>query len=488
MNRGVLFFVVFLSTLYASYLLNIVDCSGSMAGTPSSSSVSKMEITKNALTEIINKYNGLLAIMAFYGCEDDDDPFSGDIHVVLNFTDNKTEALNSLSSLTPSGFTPIIESLDQAKIYLQSQGIYGDCTVILLTDGEESCYIGNETEGLLNAMEELKNATNCELYVLGFDVGSSTNDFYNKTLKDHYFNVHNETELHDALETLSFLVSYVPPTFFSGVYNSSFILVNVSSTYVSNYTISLFDETLNIVNTSVCNNVYTCFVNFSGLSEGLYYFNATVCKQGNCTTLSTQVINLSFSSPPISNTSSNMSSNASIPSLNITILSPTNGSNISSPINFTYVLSLPYPSTLFVFGVVNKTFSCSNTFCSFLSYLPAGWYDVMVQSCNVTCVSKNVTFYVFEKPSSCTLQLMLKNWALKPIMIERIIVYDNSYDYVFPLYLTLSAGERKVLNLKNDVFCPYISGEKKGLLKIVLEWQDAFNNKGRELFELYVEH
>jgi len=83
---------------------------------------------------------------------------------------------------------------------------------------------------------------------------------------------------------------------------------------------------------------------------------------------------------------------------------------------------------------------------------------------------------------------MLKNWALKPIMIERIIVYDNSYDYVFPLYLTLSAGERKVLNLKNDVFCPYISGEKKGLLKIVLEWQDAFNNKGRELFELYVEH
>jgi hypothetical protein len=81
------------------------------------------------------------------------------------------------------------------------------------------------------------------------------------------------------------VVNYVNPTDSSGSYLArDHILINVSATdlHFSNLSISVYNSSLQLVNYSyVTSN--TLFVNASGLTDGMYFFNATACDlAGRC--------------------------------------------------------------------------------------------------------------------------------------------------------------------------------------------------------------
>ena len=85
------------------------------------------------------------------------------------------------------------------------------------------------------------------------------------------------------LDTTKPLIQYVSPTETSATYlNRNYVLVNVTATdsSLSNITIRLFNSTRAQINSSN-STTSPLFINFSGLSDGQYFFNATAVDQLN---------------------------------------------------------------------------------------------------------------------------------------------------------------------------------------------------------------
>jgi hypothetical protein len=93
-------------------------------------------------------------------------------------------------------------------------------------------------------------------------------------------------------------VSFASPTSFSGDLIYDDLLVNISFANVDNATINLYDSAGALVNSTINDSGSPFFLNFSGLSSGVYYFNASGFSGGsvnNSVTRNVLVINPSAS-------------------------------------------------------------------------------------------------------------------------------------------------------------------------------------------------
>jgi len=101
--------------------------------------------------------------------------------------------------------------------------------------------------------------------------------FINATVNDTSNN-ENQTETRTiVLDNVAPAIAYNPPTETAGSFiNRDNILVNVTATDVNlfNITIRLFNSTLAQINSSTTSSSPN-FINFSGLPDGLFFFNAT---------------------------------------------------------------------------------------------------------------------------------------------------------------------------------------------------------------------
>jgi hypothetical protein len=114
----------------------IIDASGSMA--TKIQGRSKMEIAKQALTELLLSLPPTtdVAVRA-YGHRSKKD--CADIELLANFGQQRSAIAARVSTLKPFGMTPLASSIaEAAKDFAGREG--QDNTVILITDGEETCH------------------------------------------------------------------------------------------------------------------------------------------------------------------------------------------------------------------------------------------------------------------------------------------------------------------------------------------------------------
>src|SRR3989338_3446834 len=126
------------------------------------------------------------------------------------------------------------------------------------------------------------------------------------------------------VDTIIPTINFTNPTLASGVFrNQNYIEINVTAndTNLANVTIRLYNSTNNLINSVIDGSPF--YVNFSGLAEGIYYYNASVNDTaGNTNNTETRTIFLDTTAP------------------NGTILAPQNASytNVTSQ-NFTLNLT-----------------------------------------------------------------------------------------------------------------------------------------------------
>lgn len=108
-------------------ILFIMDCSGSMKDD------NKLEDAKKAAQRTINRLNGLfeIAVIAFFDCDR--------IRVLQDFTDNKQAVINTILGLSPDSATPLADALVFGSEYLMKNAKYENKSLIVLTDGIETC-------------------------------------------------------------------------------------------------------------------------------------------------------------------------------------------------------------------------------------------------------------------------------------------------------------------------------------------------------------
>ena len=124
----------------------------------------------------------------------------------------------------------------------------------------------------------------------------------NATANDSAGNT-NQTETRTiTLDTTAPTISYVAPTEDSGVFrNQNFVLVNVTASdpNLDSIVIRLYNSSNDEINSSTTTTSPN-FINFTGLSEGLYFYNATANDTiGNNANLTTRNITLDTTNPLI---------------------------------------------------------------------------------------------------------------------------------------------------------------------------------------------
>jgi hypothetical protein len=113
-------------------ILIILDTSGSMSDRLSKTSERKIEGAIKAARELVKGTIGPAewALMTYDGCRP---------RIVVNFTSDSAIIVNTLERIRARGNTPLAASLELAGEYIQSNGMYTTCDVVLLSDGMETC-------------------------------------------------------------------------------------------------------------------------------------------------------------------------------------------------------------------------------------------------------------------------------------------------------------------------------------------------------------
>lgn len=128
--------LAFVSFAQGPYLL-VIDASGSMDDFMPGSEETKMDVAKTAAKSFVDKTSGEIGIVVFEDCDYDEDPYTGDIRLAQSFTTDKVLLKSRIDELEPRWDTPIADALAESKSYIESSK--GRGTIILITDGEETC-------------------------------------------------------------------------------------------------------------------------------------------------------------------------------------------------------------------------------------------------------------------------------------------------------------------------------------------------------------
>lgn len=120
------------------YLL-VVDASASMGDLmPPEEEETKMDAAKIAAKSFVDKTSGEIGIVTFADCDEGGDLYTGDIRLVQSFTTDKDLLKSRIDDVEPEwGDTAIADALKESKSHLERTKKRG--TIILLTDGEETC-------------------------------------------------------------------------------------------------------------------------------------------------------------------------------------------------------------------------------------------------------------------------------------------------------------------------------------------------------------
>jgi Ca-activated chloride channel homolog len=143
----------------------ILDASGSMLGRVGKEE--KMAAARRVMKESIAKLpdNAEVGLIA-YGHRRKND--CADIEVLSQFKPIDKQGLGvQIDALKPSGMTPITNSLQQAFEVVRAQQANGAVTVVLVSDGLETC----QGDPCKLAADAKKAGLNFVLHVIGFDVG-----------------------------------------------------------------------------------------------------------------------------------------------------------------------------------------------------------------------------------------------------------------------------------------------------------------------------
>ncbi len=206
---------------------------------------------------------------------------------------------NTEASPNP-GVSPFNGSIDELRIWNRS----------LSADEVTQQYMSNlrkyDTDKWNLYVNQSKNSTD------GLDDGTYT---YFSSAKDNVGNENLTETRYFTVDTTNPQINFVSPTNNSGVFVSrNYIEINVLVTddNIDTITINLYNSTSDIIQTNT-SSTSPFYINYTGLSDGLYYYNSTANDTlGQTNSTETRNINLDVIFP------------------NITILSPTNGTTYNT--------------------------------------------------------------------------------------------------------------------------------------------------------------
>jgi len=152
----------------APYLI-VFDSTGSMDSSLPNSSQTKMEAAKIAADNFIDRTNAEIGLVVFEDCDSGGDISSGGIQLVQDFTTDKAALKSSVDALSPTGDTAIANALEESKAYIESSR--GRGTIILITDGEETC--GGDPVSVASAIYSENIGT---VNVIGYQIGGDAEE------------------------------------------------------------------------------------------------------------------------------------------------------------------------------------------------------------------------------------------------------------------------------------------------------------------------
>lgn len=195
MNKVILALLVLAAAVYAKPLLLIIDASGSMDETLDSGKT-KLETAKEVAINTINGYGDEIALMVYTDCDSYGDPSSGDISVWEDFTTDKATLRQKIESITSYGSTPIADAITEGTAYVQQTR--GAATIVVLTDGEETC--GSDSDVVASLQSARSNGM--DVRVVGFALSNSSQTALSSTVAQGggtYYGAQDQLSLQSAL-------------------------------------------------------------------------------------------------------------------------------------------------------------------------------------------------------------------------------------------------------------------------------------------------
>lgn len=179
-----------------SRVVFILDASGSMLGRVGQEE--KMVVARRVMKESIAKLPDAAEVgLIAYGHRRKND--CADIEILSPLKSIDKPALHGqIDALKPSGMTPITNSLQQAFDIVRTQQAGGPVTVVLVSDGLETC----QGDPCKLAADAKKSGLNFVLHVIGFDVGKisvAQLECVAQAGGGQYFGAQNAAELSAAL-------------------------------------------------------------------------------------------------------------------------------------------------------------------------------------------------------------------------------------------------------------------------------------------------
>lgn len=176
-------------------ILFILDASGSMAG--KIDKTSKIQVAKETIGQLADKITPDASVgLIVYGHRSASD--CNDIQTLIPIGSfDKPKFVNAVKALTIKGKTPIANSINQALALIR--GINDPVTIILLTDGLETCE-GNACDAIKGAKASGVKIT---MHVVGFGIAEkdlSPLECIAQAGGGQYFPANNAAELATALE------------------------------------------------------------------------------------------------------------------------------------------------------------------------------------------------------------------------------------------------------------------------------------------------
>jgi Ca-activated chloride channel family protein len=190
--------LVFLtSVFYAKSVLLIIDASGSMGEYMPDGSQTRLDAAKSAAINLVQSSNDEFALMVYTDCDYGGDPYSGPISVWQDFTYDKSSLISKIQSITSQSMTPIANSIQEGETYLRQTR--GTGTIVLLTDGEETCGYSSDIPPAISA------ATNngISVHVIGFQLSDYSSQKLQQDVQTgggKYYTADDEYQLTQAFQ------------------------------------------------------------------------------------------------------------------------------------------------------------------------------------------------------------------------------------------------------------------------------------------------
>ena len=144
---------------------------------------SKWEITRDALKTAIAGMPGSSSVGIAYFPKGSvcDKPIQPDVPIANLTAGHRNQLDASLDSVAPVGATPLVGSMLNGYIYLNTETLTGNVFVILITDGAESC--GGDPNMLITTVGNEATAKNVRTFV----IGAPGSDSFRSVLSDVAF-------------------------------------------------------------------------------------------------------------------------------------------------------------------------------------------------------------------------------------------------------------------------------------------------------------